>query len=141
MRAALIRKESTVRDILKKHKIDIIVISAILLVIAISLTLLFAVRREGGAVRVTVGGEVVGEYPLNKNATYEFKSKGDGGEETVTNVLVVENGVAYMTYALCPDHTCINSGKIKYVGQRITCLPNKLSAVIVGKDSDVDLVS
>ena len=59
-----------------------------------------------------------------------------------TNKLTVENGAAYMSYSECPDHTCENTGKIKYVGQTIVCLPNYLTVTVVGEsDNSVDFVS
>lgn len=129
-------------ELIKKHKWDIIVISAILLVAVISLTLVLAFRREGSLVVVSVDGVTVGEYPLNVNATYELSGATATEENPVTNVLVIENGAAYLTEANCPDKTCVTRGKIKYVGQSRTCLPNKLTVQIVGKDdSGFELVS
>ena len=83
---------------------------------------------------VEVDGEVVGEYPLYQNGVYPL----NGG----TNVLVIENGVAYLSYSNCPDHTCERTGKIRFVGQTIVCLPNKLSVTVKGEaEGGVDLVS
>ena len=59
-----------------------------------------------------------------------------------TNAIVIEGARVYMTHSDCPDHTCERTGKIKYVGQSIICLPNKLSVTIVGEAEDaVDFVS
>ena len=129
-------------EALKKHKKDIIIIAAILLVSVIALTLTLALRRGGDSVRVTIDGAVVGEYPLAINATYEFKRTNENGVEVVTNTLVIEDGVAYLSYADCPDKTCVKTGKIKYIGQSIVCLPNKLAVSVIGEgDGGVDLVS
>jgi len=126
------------REAIKKHRVDIIIIAAILLlaVLVLSLTLIF--RREGGSVEVRINGELYGTYPLSVDRTVEFKNS----EGRVTNTLVIEGGTAYLSFADCPDKTCVNTGKIKYVGQRITCLPNRLTVQVVGEsDGGVDFVS
>ncbi|MBR5139865.1 MAG: NusG domain II-containing protein [Clostridia bacterium] len=118
----------------RKIKPDVIVIAAVLLVALVSLLLIFVLRKPGGVAVVEVDGEVVGEYPLYQNGVYPL----NGG----TNVLVIENGVAYLSYSNCPDHTCERTGKIRFVGQTIVCLPNKLSVTVKGEaEGGVDLVS
>lgn len=119
----------------KKYRLDIIIIAAILLV---SLSLLLIVtfsKEEGSVVVVEIDGTTVATYPLDKNAEYSL----NGG----SNVLVIEDGVAYMSYSNCPDHTCEKTGKIRYVGQTIICLPNKIAVTIKGDNAEggVDFVS
>ncbi len=121
-------------NFIKKHRLDIIVISAILIASIAFLLITTLARQEGAYVEITLNGSVVGKYPLAKDAVYTL---GDG-----TNKLTVENGAAYMSYSECPDHTCENTGKIKYVGQTIVCLPNYLTVTVVGEsDNSVDFVS
>ncbi|MBE6566367.1 MAG: NusG domain II-containing protein [Ruminococcaceae bacterium] len=119
----------------KKYRLDIIIIAAILLV---SLSLLLIVtlsKEEGSVVVVEIDGTTVATYPLDKNAEYSL----NGG----SNVLVIKDGVAYMNYSNCPDHTCEKTGKIRYVGQTIICLPNKIAVTIKGDNAEggVDFVS
>lgn len=119
----------------KKYRLDIIIIAAILLV---SLSLLLIVtlsKEEGSVVVVEIDGTTVATYPIDKNAEYSL----NGG----SNVLVIEDGVAYMNYSNCPDHTCEKTGKIRYVGQTIICLPNKIAVTIKGDNAEggVDFVS
>ena len=120
---------------IKKHRIDIIVISSFLLLSLVMLGVTQLTQEEGSIVQVTVDGEVVGEYSLLRDGTYPL----NGG----TNTLTIQNGEAYMSYSNCPDHVCENTGKIKHVGQTIICLPNRLTITIVGKITDdaVDFVS
>ncbi len=127
--------ENTGTPAKKKYRLDIIIIAAILLV---SLSLLLIVtlsKEEGSVVVVEIDGATVATYPLDKNAQYSL----NGG----SNVLVIEDGVAYMNYSNCPDHTCEKTGKIRYVGQTIICLPNKIAVTIKGGNADggVDFVS
>jgi hypothetical protein len=91
-------------------------------------------REEGATVVVEIDGVTVATYSLFENGEYSL----NGG----TNVLVIENGQAYLNYSDCPDHTCEKTGKIQYVGQTIVCLPNLLTITIKGEaDGGVDFVS
>ncbi len=118
----------------KKYRLDIIVIASILILSLLILLVVTLTKKEGSVAVVEVNGVTVGEYSLWKNGEYSL----NGG----TNVLVIENGVAYLNYSSCPDHTCEKTGKIKYVGQSIICLPNKVSITIKGDaKGGVDLVS
>ena len=119
---------------IKKYRLDIIVISAILLV-SVSLLLIMTLSQKEGAVAVVeIDGKTVAEYSLAVNGEYSLNNG--------TNVLVIENGQAYLNYSNCPDHTCEITGKIHYVGQTIVCLPNKLSITVKGNaEGGVDLVS
>lgn len=117
-----------------KYRLDIIIIAAILLS-SLALLLVMTLTRETGAtVVVEIDGNVVATYSLYENGEYSL----NGG----TNVLVIENGQAYLNYSNCPDHTCEKTGKIQYVGQTIVCLPNLLTVTIKGEaEGGVDFVS
>jgi hypothetical protein len=82
---------------------------------------------------VRVDGQETGRFSLSEDGTYEL----NGG----TNILRIENGVAYLTDANCPDQLCVHQGKISMTGQVITCLPNKLTVSVYGTEESVDLVS
>ena len=125
------KQASTVKN---KYRLDIAVISSILLISLLLLLVLTLTKKEGAFAVVEVNGETVGEYSLTKNSTYSL----NGG----SNVLVIENGKAYLSFSSCPDHTCERTGKIKYVGQTIVCLPNRVSITVKGSaEGGVDLVS
>lgn len=104
---------------------------AVLIILLLSLGLLLfliseAVKEDGGYVTVTVNGEWVAEYSLSQNGEYEI----NGG----TNILVIENGSAYVKKASCPDGLCVNQGKISRTGERIVCLPNRVMIEVGGAD-------
>ena len=126
-------KES-IKSFALKHRIDIIVIASLLLLsLAVSIFVIFF-RKEGTKVEVTVDGKVVAVYPLGVDGKYKLN---DG-----SNVITVEDGKVYMSYADCPDHVCQRMGKKGFVGQSISCLPNRLSVKITGESDDaVDLES
>lgn len=134
------RKESikmdkaSVKNLIYKHRIDIIVIASLLVLSLLVLLVVNLTRRDGAYVEVSIDGRVVAGYPLEKDGVYTL----NGG----TNILTVKDGKAYMSYSSCPDHVCENTGKVRYVGETIVCLPNKLSVTVKGEsDNEVDLVS
>lgn len=113
---------------------DLILIGALLLVCAVFLAINLLTRVDGAYVEVTDHGEYVDTYPLWKNGEYEL----GGG----SNILVIEDGVAYVTYADCPGQQCVKTGKIRYVGENIICAYNEIVITVIGDSDDgVDLVS
>ena len=114
-------------------KRDIILIASILIVAIAFFLIVELTKEEGAGVTVKVDGIEVAEYSLSKNGTYPL----NGG----TNILVIENGKAYLTDANCPDKLCVHQGKISMTGETITCLPNKLTVTVFGAEESVDLVS
>ncbi len=116
----------------KNIKIEIIIIAALLLVALLWVALSLSFREVGGSVTVRVDGVLVAEYSLAADGEYSLS----GGK----NILVIEDGCAYMKSASCPDKTCVGVGRIKYAGQSIICLPNRVVVTVVG-EGDLDLVS
>ena len=113
---------------------DLILISAILLVSLIFLAVSLLTRVEGNCVEITDHGVLVATYPLDKDGEYEL---GDG-----SNVLVIKDGRAYITYANCPGQQCVKMGKIGYVGENIICAYNEIIVTVIGDSDDgVDFVS
>lgn len=105
----------------------------------ILLTLLIFLPIKGQiptTVRVTVDGSVYGTYSLDRDQTITITQ--DDGKE---NVLVIEDENVYMKEANCRNQICVRTGKISRPGQSITCLPNRVSAVIEGgEDNGFDAV-
>ena len=114
-------------------KRDIILIASILIVAIAFFLIVELTKEEGAGVTVKVDGVKVAEYSLSKNGTYPL----NGG----TNILVIEDGRAYLTDANCPDKLCVHQGKISRTGETITCLPNKLTVTVFGAEESVDLIS
>ena len=113
---------------------DLILIGVLLAVSLAVLLITTLTRRDGGYVEIEKSGQVIASYSLSINAEYEL----NGG----TNILVIENGEAYLKDANCPDKTCVKTGRIRYVGQSIICLPNEISITVRGNsDGGVDFVS
>lgn len=112
-------------------KRDVMLIAALLLVTAIAFLLVNGRRQAGSAVIVAVNGQEMGRYSLSVDGIYAL----NGG----TNLLQIQDGAAAMLEADCPDGLCVHQGKIRYDGQCITCLPNRLTVTVEGGEGGVDL--
>ena len=114
-----------------------LIIVGVLLLAALALFFLMRARQDrdtgaGARAVVTVDGPEIGSYPLQKSGTFPL----NGG----TNILVVENGEAWVSEADCPDKVCMGMGRISRNGEFIACLPNRLLIVVEGaaEQSPVD---
>lgn len=112
----------------RKFKNDIIFIVSLLLIIAIAALSMLMLRTVGDTVRVTVDGQLFGEYSLNEDRTVEIKS-GDG-----YNILVIEDGKAHVSRASCPDGICAAHRPVGHNGESIICLPNKVVVEVRAQD-------
>lgn len=118
---------------MKKHRVlwDILLIGGLL---AASLIWLYISRmsaHDGSVAVAAVNGQEIGRYPLGTEGEFIL----NGG----TNILIIEDGQAYISEADCPDRLCVNQGKISKTGQTITCLPNRLTVTVEGQKGEVDL--
>lgn len=118
---------------MKTRRNDIILIAVLLIVGGTLALFLWITRQTGGSVSVTVDGEPVMELPLGKDAEVEI----GGGAHT--NVLVIKDGTAQVVEASCPDQICIRQGAVRYAGESIVCLPNRLIVTVEGgQENGVD---
>ena len=116
-----------------KKRADLILIVALLLLAGALYLTLNANRQEGGVAVVRVNGVETERHSLAVDGTFPL----NGG----TNILVIQDGQAWLSEADCPDLLCVKQGKIHYTGQVITCLPNRLTVTVEGGESNgVDLV-
>ncbi len=107
----------------------------ILFFLLLSLILIFVVKssqKVGGQVVVAVNGFEIGKYSLALDGQYSLNNG--------SNILIIENGRAKMIDANCPDKLCVKEGWVKYTGQCITCLPNKLTVTVIGGDASVEII-
>ncbi len=111
---------------------DVCLILFLLLVSVILYFVLSHNGEQGSKVIVAVNGVQIGEYPLSLDGEYSL----NGG----SNILVIKDGSAKVINANCPDKLCVKQGDIRYTGQCITCLPNKLTVTVYGGDDSVDIV-
>ncbi len=123
---------------MKKGRNDLLLIVGVLLAAVIGLGCLMLLRRDGGYVTVSVGGQEVGRYPLD-TPTVRVIDSGEGHK----NTLVIEDGRAFMQSATCPDRLCCDYRPISHEGESIICLPHRLVVTVMGghEDSGVDIIS
>ncbi len=121
---------------MKKNDIYLIAI-----IVAVSVLLIAGIRiwqkgntGDGASAVVTIDGKRYGAYPLSKDITERIDLP-DGSY----NILVISEGFADVTEASCPDQICVHHNHIRYSGESIVCLPNKLIVEIEGgEDNGID---
>ena len=117
----------------RKLRADLILIGSLVLLSGLLWLALNLGRREGGEVVVRVDGVITERHSLSADGRFPL----NGG----SNILVIRDGQAWLSEANCPDLLCVKQGKIRYTGQVITCLPNRVTVTVEGGESDgVDLV-
>ncbi len=119
---------------IRKHIKSIILIASVLLLALISLLIINLTKEPGSYVEVVIDGVVVERYSLSDEVEKTITTSSDS-----YNILIIKDNKAYIEDASCPDHICVNHKKISYVGETITCLPNKVVIVIKGT-SDIDII-
>ena len=102
---------------------DLILIVSLLIVLSAIGAAFYLFRGEGDTVYVEVDGKKFGSYSLSEDRTVEIRT-GAKGEEL--NLLIIENGKAYVKSATCPDGICAKHKPISREGESIVCLPNKV---------------
>ena len=131
---------STAKSGGRKFKNDLIFIVSLLVAVALLGAGFFFFRGEGDVVTVTVDGELFGTYRLDEDVRVEIMT---GETDEAYNVLVIENGEAYVEAASCPDGICSDHKPISREGESIVCLPNRV-VITVGtaekSDDEVDLI-
>ena len=126
------KKSFSPSGFLNKHRADLVLILSLILICAITFLAVSLMREEGEAVRVEIDGELYATYPLDTDGEYRIGEK---------NILTVKDGRAYMSYADCPDKTCVRTRAASKTGDTIICLPNRISVTVIGGEGDVDLES
>jgi hypothetical protein len=121
----------------KKIRNDVILLVSVVLVALGMLLTVHLTRKNGSYVAVLQGGKEVSRYSLLENNRIEIRSSEN---KEHLNILVVENGRAFIEDASCPDKICVKHRKISKVGESIVCLPNRVVLRIVSDaGGDVDI--
>lgn len=119
----------------KKRIRSVIILAGILLVSAVWLVI-YGTKDDGERVVIALGGEIIQEMSLNVDASFLAGSK-----EGDYNLIVVEDGKAYVAEANCANQICKNSKSISKSGEMITCIPHRLVVTIVSPKKEVDAVA
>ncbi len=116
---------------------DWFLIGGVALLAVASLAFWGLTRQEGAQVTVEVDGQEVASYPLSEDLSVEIAGWNGG-----TNQLEIRGGVVAVTGASCPDQLCVHQGEIRYSGQTIVCLPNRVVVTVEGgTEPEVDGVA
>lgn len=83
-------------------------------------------EAENGMLEITIDGELFGNFPLNEDK--ELVVTSIYGSNTVT----IEQGIAYVKEADCPDKVCVGMPEIAHDGEIICCLPHRLFLTVRG---------
>ncbi len=109
---------------MKKKEIVLIIL---ILLIAGVLYLFLHKNTDTSAhtLRITVDGEVYGEYAMEQDQIIKIND---------TNVCTIKGGTAYMSKADCPDQICVKTKAIESTDRTIVCLPNKVILEVIADD-------
>ena len=105
-------------------KNDFMLILALCLLAAFLGIFYWLTTSDGDFVTVSINGEIIGSYPLNQDDVVEIRS------ESRENILVIENGKAFMRSANCPNGICCAHKPIFREGETIICYPHKVVVTI-----------
>ncbi len=123
-------------SISRKVKNDIILTASVITVAVLVFFIISLMSADGGYLEVKKDGKIIAVYPLSQNREVEIES------ENGYNLLIIENGEAYIKEASCPDKLCMHQGKASRHGETLVCLPNKTIVTVVSdKTPDTDFVS
>lgn len=89
----------------------------------------FSGRGTGNRICVRIDGTVRGTYSLAEDRTIPVET------QYGKNVIVISGGQAYMKEADCPDHYCMQQGKIDQENETIVCLPHRLVVEVISGDA------
>ena len=92
-------------------------------------------RQDGAEVIVEQNGRETARYALAEDRTVRIEEEGG------YNTLVILSGEVWLSEADCPNLLCVKTGKIRYAGQSIVCMPHKLAVRIAGGASGLDAVT
>ncbi|MBR5789729.1 MAG: NusG domain II-containing protein [Lachnospiraceae bacterium] len=120
----------------KKLKNELYFIAGALIVAAIAFIIIHRykmISTENASVVIEVDGRTVATYPLCENRIVEIDSYNGG-----SNIVSIKEGKVSVSEASCPDKICVKHKAIKYNGESIICLPNRMTVTIVAGSSETD---
>ncbi|MBQ4522760.1 MAG: NusG domain II-containing protein [Lachnospiraceae bacterium] len=118
----------------KKQNVVFIIILMVVSLVMLFFLIMEKKRQEGDKVLIYVNGTLMQEVSLDTED--EILIHGNPGD----NVLVIQNGKAYMKEASCDNHVCIQQGEISKNGETIICLPNQILVEVSAENQKMDAV-
>jgi hypothetical protein len=114
---------------------DIILIISALVISGIWFFSMFVQAEPGAVVEIHNSTGLYQVIGLDEDATISVP--GPLGD----SVLRIKGGKVSMVSSPCPTKVCINTGEIRYAGEGIVCIPNKVYAVIRGGKREPDAIT
>lgn len=113
-------------------KKEFVILAVVMVSALLAMTFLhFERNTKGTYVEVMIDNEVVKQYSLKTNGVYKITGYEDG-----YNVLHIQDGVAYISEATCPDKLCVEQKSISNEGEMLVCLPNHVIVKVVGGETN-----
>ncbi len=109
------------------NKKDLLFIAAILL--AAGLAFLFFRPQPSESLsraEISVDGKTVMELDLSEDQVLTVDGAGGG-----YNRIQVRDGAVSVLEASCPDKVCVHTGTVRYPGETIVCLPNRMIITVI----------
>lgn len=127
-------------ELKKKNRNDMALI-ALLLAVTLGLFVFQAFRGEKGSrVIIRQDGQILYELSLLENRTGKDALRLESEEGT--NLLVIEDGKAYILEADCPDKLCVKQRAVSRQGESLICLPHRLVITVESEEeSGIDAVT
>lgn len=106
-------------------------IIVILIVFAVAILLMAIYSKNVGQyIIIEKNGDIL--YKINLVDNQEMIIS---GEDSNTVTVKIEDGAVRVVSSDCPDKTCVRMGRISKAGEKIICLPARISIEIEGKGS------
>ena len=109
------------------NKKDLLFITAILL--AAGLAFLFFRPQPSESLsraEISVDGKTAMELDLSEDQVLTVDGAGGG-----YNRIQVRDGAVSVLEASCPDKVCVHTGTVRYPGETIVCLPNRMIVTVI----------
>lgn len=123
--------------LIKKYK-SVFIFVFILLIGLIGCVIVFNTKIDKPVARIYQNNELV--YEIDLSTVEENEILTFGNDKDYNRVLIEKNNICVIE-ASCPDHICINQGKINSGITPIVCLPNKFVIKIENNHTVADAIT
>ena len=109
------------------NKKDLLFIAAILLAAGLAFPFFRPQPSESlSRAEISVDGKTVMELDLSEDQVLTVDGAGGG-----YNRIQVRDGAVSVLEASCPDKVCVHTGTVRYPGETIVCLPNRMIITVI----------
>lgn len=107
------------KEFLKKN-ITLIIIAIVLLLALVIYLVSQLVISDSNQIIVLIDGQEYGRYSLHEAQEIRIET------EQGYNLLIIENGQAYVKEADCDNQVCVRTQPVRESGGQIICLPHRV---------------